>query len=176
MGYDATYKIVGELDDKFKPIFKKVTKQELNKYKNLVIGTCMLVKNLEVVSLSKLYDNITAYTRMYIEYIINNWKVDLKESLKDSNEIHVCGWDFSKSGPSYYPEDIEDVMNNTVENIFYIAINYTSDILDDSEKYYAKLNLIRDELDIEEYIYEIMEHLLFDTYARAEGSEFKESY
>lgn len=174
MGYEASYKIVGELDQRFKPIFKKTSQQEINKYKNLVVGICMLVKDLDVVGVSKLYDNISVYTKMYIQYIVNNWKVDLAEKLKESNEVHVCGWEFSR-GRDFYT-NIEDTISNTIERVFYIAINSTPDIFDDSERYYAKLNLIEEELNVEEFIWDIMEHDLFDTYAHKEDSNFNDSF
>lgn len=176
MGYEASYKIVGELDPKFKPIFNKASEEELNKYRNLIIGICMLVKDLDAIGLSKLYDNITVYTKMYIQSIVNNWKVDLEERLKDSNEINVCGWDYSDNRDSYVPEDVENVIINTIAGIFFIAINSTPDILNESTAYYTKLDLINDELNVEEYVYDIMEHSLFNMYAHKEGSEFSASY
>lgn len=176
MGYDASYKIVEELDSKFKSIFGKTSQRELNKYKNIVVGVCMLVKDLDIIGLSKLYDNISTYTRMYINCIVNNWKADLEEHLKESNEIHVCGWEFSRGRPSYSVEDIETTIDDTVERIFYIAITPTPDILDKSEDYYNKINLISDELNVEEIIYDIMEHSLFDMYAHKEGSDFSDSF
>lgn len=176
MGYEASFKIKEALDDRFKPIFREIKKDDIAKHRVILVATCMLEKKSDnSFDLHKIYEDIAIATRLYITYLTEDWKHDLKKSLEKDNEVTVCGWEYSDTGRTHL--DINELTNDIIERLFYISIDKSISILEDSEKYYNKLNLIKSELDeLPDLIYDILMYDLYCTYKDKENSEFNESY
>lgn len=173
MGYSATYKINEELDGRFKPLYKTFNKHSLEKSKTILVGTCLIARDINTYSLGKLYDEIYTCVKMYTMDLRDEWCHDLQERLKDTNEIQVCGWEFTRDKTGFV--DIDDFDRYTTESLFYIALNPTD--FNDLDKYHEKIHQINEQLsDAEWCIHDIMERDLFDTYAKKEGSEFEDGY
>lgn len=172
MGYSATYKINEELDSKFKSNFKLIKQHDIEKSKISLIGVCLIAREITTYSLTKLYDEIYAFVRIHIMNLRDSWCNNLQEQLKESNEIQVCGWEFTRDKVF---KDLEDYEEYLTENLFYITLTPTD--FENSEKYYEKINIIKEYISDSDYIVgDIMDRDLFDTYSKKEGSEFEDSY
>lgn len=181
MGYDASFKIIGEIDPKYKSWRKDTCHEDIVKYKNLLIAACMASSNENSDNLSATYDKILMSLKIYINYLSEDWKVNLAkgfENQKEEDKVYsVCGWKYSKngSGADWTIESLEDFM---IEELFQMAMQPSGSPFDDTEnKYYDKLSKIKDTVsEIEDIVWDIWEMDFYNDYKDKEGSDFEESY
>ena len=183
MGYQTTFRLKGELDNQFKTWMKSVTKSELTKYKVVLEGICMLpiekTDNMRGHTyMYKLYDDINTAVTMYVNYIVESWKIDLKNRIDENNEIWFCGWEFSDSGNDSPWENKEDLVDFFTEQLFLYVIQPTSGAFDyKNDDYYDKLQKVFDNInDIDDSVYDMMNHKFVNRYRDSEDAYESDGY
>lgn len=183
MGYQTTFRLKGELDDQFKTWMKSVTKSELTKYKVVLEGICMLPveKNDNMrghTYMYKLYGDINTAVSMYVEYIIESWKIWIKDRINENNEIYFCGWEYSNSGNNSPWESKEDLVDFFTEQLFLYVIQPTQGAFEyKNDDYYDKLQKVSDSInEIEDSVYGMMNHKFVNRYRDSEDAYESDGY
>lgn len=164
MGYETTFRLKGELDSKFKGWGKSSTKAEREQYESILLATCKLVslnyeanKNSLSSYLVKAYKDIDFATELYVNMLVNNWKVSLEKDLKDNNnETYFCGWRYADPNQSAW-ESIEDLKSYFKRGLFQESIYPTGSPYEDNNEYSIKLDRIQSYIDdLESCVYDCL--------------------
>ena len=156
MGYETHFRLKGELDNRFKSWMKEVKKEEIERQKNVLLATCMLTKldKGDSFELSKAYETISMAFRMYLNYLVESWKISLQQRLDyedeydKKGEVYFCGWNHAEGngGPTWESE--EDIINYFVPNIFLLAVEPCASPFDrENDTYHEKLEQISEYVD-----------------------------
>lgn len=183
MSYNTTFRLKGELDSQFKTWMKSVTKSELNKYRVVLEGICILpVEKSENqrghTYMYKLYSDIYTAVSMYVKYLIENWKIGLKSRIDEKNEILFCGWRFSDSGSGSPWDNEEDLTDFFTEQLFLYVIQPTKGAFDyENSDYDEKLQKVSDTInDIEDSVYEMMDKKFIERYRDSDDAYESDGY
>jgi len=183
MGYSTTFRLKGELDDQFKTWMRNVTKSELTKYKVVLEGICMLpVEKDENMRghtyMYKLYGDINTAVSMYVKYIIESWKADLKNRIDENNEIDFCGWEYCDSRNDSPWENDDDLTDFFTEQLFLYVIQPTQGAFEyKNDDYYDKLQKVSDSInEIEDSVYSMMNHKFVERYRNSEDADESDGY
>lgn len=177
MGYEATIKINGELDQKYKTYVTQINKSNNHMYKTLLIGTCLQhYDNLDCHKRKCLYEEIAMFVRLYVTTISDEWKLTLKKTLEENdNEFYVCGWDFAKNSSD--ETNIENIEEYVIEQLFLYATCANVEMISDEGKWHDKKTCVLDIVnDIEDSVWSFWDHEFYNDYKEKEGTTFEESY
>lgn len=183
MGYETTFRLKGELDTQFKTWMDKVSQSDLTKYKVVLEGICMLPvsrneKDRGFFYLYNLYSDIRTAVQMYVKYVSEKWKEDLKDRIDDKNEIWFCGWEFSDSTGNSPWEDEDDLTDFFTEQLFLYVIQPTKGAFEhENDDYDEKLQKVSDTInDIEDSVFGMMNHKFIDRYRDSEDAYESDGY
>lgn len=177
MGFDATIKINGEIDSKFKTDLTEFNSNQKNRYRAMLLGTCMQYhEDLNMSKRQSLYDEIAVFVRLYVMEITDEWKFRLKETLKESNnEFYVRGWSFYND--RWIRTTIDELEAGLIQELFLNSLCANVSLLDNSEKWHDKKGRIFDIVDeIEENVFDIMDHEFYEEYKDKEENELNEDF
>lgn len=177
MGYESTIKINGEIDPKYKTDLKEFNSNLKDRYRAMLLGTCLQYH--EDLSMSKrqlLYDEIAAFVRLYVMEITDEWKFHLKETLKENNnEFYVRGWSFYNG--TWIRTTIDELEAGLIQELFLYSLCANVSVLDNSEKWHDKKGQIFDIVnEIEENVFDIMDHEFYEEYKDKEENELNEDF
>ena len=174
MGYETHFRLKGELDKQFTSWMKEVKKEDINRQKNVLLATCMLTRLSKVdnFELNKVYNSISTAFRMYLNYLVEDWKINLQKRLDyedeydKKNEVYFCGWNHSEGHDDPTWEDEDDMINYFVPNIFLLAVESAASPFDnDDDTYYRKLEKISEYVnDLDDCVCDMMDSQFISFY------------
>lgn len=179
MGYDAKIKINGELDQKYQPFTVKGSQKQTEKWKTILLGTCMTgIEKREGVDMKSFYDNISMFVDLISYDVSEEWKHALKETLEENdNEYNVCGWSYSDRGLGDYVMSKDEYIAKVKQDLFLYSISLNVNFFEDEECWQRKLSIISETIEgIEETLWDILDHEFFREYKNKEGTEFEDDY
>lgn len=177
MGYESTIKINGELDAKYKTDLVAFNNGLKNRYRAMLLGTCLQYhEDLSVSKRQLLYDEIATFVRLYVIEITEEWKFHLKETLKENNnEFYVRGWSFYND--RWIHMSIDELEAGLIQDLFLNSLCANVSLLDDSEKWNDKKEQIFCIVnEIEVNVCDIMDHEFYEEYKDKEENELNEDF
>lgn len=168
MGYDCEFKLKGELDKEFVSYWREEpSEHDEHKYKEILVATCLAPLNGEAddaIVLNKRYDKITFAVRMVILHIVEMWKYNMVQTLKDNdNTVNFCGWDMSRGYD--FDKTLEQLISDTIESLFELSIIDAGKYFDESNDYFEKKREIKTTINyLDEEVWDVMNHKFLDRY------------
>lgn len=186
MGYSTTFRLKGELDDKFKTWTTSYKKSDEKKYKVILDAVCMKAydgfESRDAWVLYKIYDKVHNSVQFYVRLIVENWKYCLNKTLKEhNNEINFCGWEHASDRDSPW-ESEEDLVDHFTESLFMLAINESNKPFggkrnEDDEEWYEKWQKVSDiTSDIDECVVSLMDSQFINRYRDSEDADEDDGY
>lgn len=186
MGYSTTFRLKGELDDKFKTWTTSYKKSDEKKYKVILDAICMRaydgLEGKESWVLYKIYDKVHSAVQIYVRLIVENWKYSINKELKEhNNEINFYGWEHASDRDCPW-ESEEDLVDHFTESLFMLAINESNKPFggkrnEDDEEWYEKWQKVSDITnDIDECVVSLMDSLFIDRYRDSEDADEDDGY
>lgn len=161
MGFQANINKITELDERFKPSFysnstpeeiqDKIQEQKLD-----IISACMNPESIR-------YTSLKLMCRILVSLIEDEEKaIIVKRVEEDDGKLWYCGWEYAKE---YSEFDKDSILNRMIEDLIILnRVVKTPDYFDESEKFFEKLQHLKDALDIDELIQDIIRHELIRFY------------
>ena len=161
MGFQANINKITELDERFKPSFyshstpeeiqDKIQEQKLD-----IISACMNPESIR-------YTNLKLMCRILVSLIEDEEKaIIVRRVEKHDGKLWYCGWEYAKE---YSDFDKDSILDRMVEDLIILnRVVKTPDYFDESEKFFEKLQHLKDALDIDELIQDIIRHKLIRFY------------
>lgn len=186
MGYSTTFRLKGELDDKFKTWTTSYKKSDEKKYKVILDAICMRaydgLEGKESWVLYKIYDKVHSAVQIYVRLIVENWKYSINKELKEhNNEIKFYGREHASDRDCPW-ESEEDLVDHFTESLFMLAINESNKPFggkrnEDDEEWYEKWQKVSNITnDIDECVASLMDSLFIDRYRDSEDADEDDGY
>lgn len=150
MSYYTSFKLKGELDKQFQPLYSQHSPTDyIEKYKNVLFAICMEdMHNKRPEDYFKLYETLSIYTKMFLNILLTEYYLSLQDELKDKdNTISFCGWQYSRSSLSTLYTDKEDMIAHQVSYLFKTAIIKCDDYWDKDSTYHNKYSEVIEAID-----------------------------
>lgn len=150
MSYYTSFKLKGELDTQFRPLFGTSNESKyINKYENVLFAICMEDRtNYTPEDYSKLYDTLERYVNMYINLLLSDYWSSLQNELKNNNStIEFYGWQYCKSSFSPLYESKEDFIAKQASMLFRTAIIKCDNYWDKDSTYNCKYTEVLETID-----------------------------
>lgn len=181
MGYSTTFRLKGELDDKFKTWTTSYKKSDEKKYKVILDAVCMKAydgfEGRDTWVLYKIYDKVHSAVQFYVKLLVENWKYCIGKTLKEhNNEINFFGWEYSGDRDCPW-ESEEDLVDHFTEDLFMLAINESNKPFggkrnEDDEEWYEKWEKVNSiTRDIDECVVSLMDNQFIDRYRDSEDAD-----
>ena len=161
MGYDTSFKLKAPIDKRFTGWMLDVKSSDIEEAKNVLIAVCMKsqVREPDTVELSKAYRKIDFSLRLYINYLIENWKCAHKGDAGD--EYSFCGWELSRGREMHIDDNYDpatEIRDEFCPHLFFSAIEVTKGRFEsDNNDYHSKYEAISDIVnEIEETVWDTM--------------------
>ena len=161
MGYDTSFKLKAPIDKRFTGWMRDVKSSDIEEAKNVLIAVCMKsqVREPDTVELSKAYRKIDFSLRLYINYLIENWKCAHKGDVGD--EYSFCGWELSRGREMHIDDNYDpatEIRDEFCPHLFFSAIEVTKGRFEsDNNDYHSKYEAISDIVnEIEETVWDTM--------------------
>lgn len=179
MSYETTFKLKKELDDEFKShslVSNLLFEEYVEQLKNLLIAQCLFDdENINRDTLSLLYDKIKLNCTLYVNKLIEYWKISLMNELKEHNEtVYFNGWKFSpKAILQSTFQNITEIINYFTKELLFISITKTKTPLDnDNSDYYAKRDKIQEIInDIPSSVFDFWDFKFINRYRNSLDAE-----
>lgn len=148
MGYDTSFKLKAPIDKRFVGWMRDVKSSDIEESKNVLIAVCMKsqVNEPDTMELSKAYRKIDFSLRLYINYLIEDWKNNHKGDVGD--EYSFCGWELSRGREMRIDDDYDpatEIRNDFCSYLFFSAIEVTKGKFEsDNDDYHSKYEAISD--------------------------------
>lgn len=186
MGYSTTFRLKGELDDKFKTWTTSYKKSDEKKYKVILDAVCMKAydgfDSKDTWVLHKIYDKVHSAVQFYVRLLVENWKYCIGKTLKEhNNEINFFGWEYSGDRDCPW-ESEEDLVDHFTEDLFMLAINESNKPFggkrnEDDEEWYEKWEKVNSiTRDIDECVVSLMDNQFIDRYRDSEDADEDDGY
>lgn len=182
MGYSTTFRLKGELDSKFQPLYRKEpTKQEIQRYKSALLALCMNEipenKRSNYFELIRVFDNLWVGVQSCVLTFKEIWKYRLKSRI-ENNEIDFYGWEYSDDRDISLWDDEDDLVAFHTNDLFEIVIVPASSRFDkESESYYEKLSQINNVINsLEESVDSLMDQQFFEFYRDSDKADESDGY
>lgn len=161
MGYDTSFKLKTPIDKRFTGWMRDVKSSDIEEAKNVLIAVCMKsqVREPDTVELSKAYRKIDFSLRLYINYLIEDWKCAHKGDVGD--EYSFCGWELSRGREMHIDDNYDpatEIRDEFCPHLFFSAIEVTKGRFEnDNNDYHSKYEAISDIVnEIEETVWDTM--------------------
>lgn len=161
MGYDTSFKLKAPLDKRFVGWMREVKSSDIEETKNILIAVCMKsqVREPNASELSKVYKNIDFSLRLYINYLIEDWKC--RHNGDVGTEYSFCGWELSRGREIHIDDNYDpatEIRNDFCSYLFFSAIEVTKGKFEsDNDDYHSKFESISDIVnEIEESVWDTM--------------------
>ena len=169
MGYDTSFKLKAPLDKRFVGWMRDVKPGDIEESKNVLIAVCMKsgVQEPDASELSKVYKKIDFSLRLYINYLIEDWKNKHKGDAGD--EYSFCGWEYARGREIYFDDKYDpatEIRNDFCSYLFFSAIEASKGKFEsDNDDYYSKLEAISDTVsEIEDIVWDTMNKYFISFY------------
>ena len=172
MGYDITIIKPNEIDDRFVPQYKhydeKEVEAQINDIKYDIIKVCMEPpKENILVNNNDLRFRLKTYITLLGEYTRNRIASDIEKN----GEVHFCGWHLVTHDECSLDSIIDYTLDNLIE---YRMLVRTPDFFEERNNFYEKLNLIKEQLDLEETVCDYISRDFVQTYKDKYEKKFDE--
>lgn len=150
MSYYTSFKLKGELDKQFLPLYSQHSSTDyIEKYKNVLFAICMEdMRNKKPEDYFKLYETLSIYTKMFLNILLTEYYLYIQDTLKsEDNTISFCGWQYSRSSLSTLYTDKEDMIAHQVSYLFKIAIIKCGDYWAKDSTYHDKYSEVIEAID-----------------------------
>lgn len=161
MGYDTSFKLKAPIDKRFTGWMRDVKSNDIEEAKNVLIAVCMKsqVKEPDEMEFRKAYKRIDFSLRLYINYLIEDWKSKHKGDV--GTEFSFCGWELSRGREIYIDDEYDpatEIRNDFCSHLFFTAIEATKGKFEqDNNDYYSKYESISDTVnEIEDVVWDTM--------------------
>ena len=161
MGYDTSFKLKAPIDKRFVGWMRDVKLSDIEESKNVLIAVCMKsgVQEPDAVELSKAYRKIDFSLRLYINYLIEDWKNNHKGDVGD--EFSFCGWEYARGREIRIDDEYDpatEIRNDFCPHLFFSAIEASKGKFEsDNNDYYSKYEAISDAVnEIEDTVWDTM--------------------
>ena len=161
MGYDTSFKLKTPIDKRFTGWMRDVKSSDIEEAKNVLIAVCMKsqAREPDTVELSKAYRKIDFSLRLYINYLIEDWKCAHKGDVGD--EYSFCGWELSRGREMHIDDNYDpatEIRDEFCPHLFFSAIEVTKGRFEsDNNDYHSKYEAISDIVnEIEETVWDTM--------------------
>lgn len=151
MGYDTSFKLKAPIDKRFVGWMHDVKSSDIEESKNVLIAVCMKsqVNEPDTMELSKAYRKIDFSLRLYINYLIEDWKNNHKGDV--GTEYSFCGWELSRGREMHIDDNYDpatEIRNDFCSYLFFSAIEVTKGKFEsDNDDYHSKYEAISDVVD-----------------------------
>ena len=148
MGYDTSFKLKAPIDQRFVGWMQDVKPSDIEESKNVLIAVCMKsqVNEPDAMELSKAYRKIDFSLRLYINYLIEDWKNSHKGDV--GTEYSFCGWELSRGREIHFDDEYDpaaEIRNEFCSHLFFSAIETTKGRFErDNDDYHSKYEAISD--------------------------------
>lgn len=138
MGYQINVKIKKELPSEFKPTLTKV---EVDKYKSILamLTAKIKIEKLDAFSLLGIFNNIEFASRLYVNELVDNWKINLTDKIIN-NETWFSGWEISHKSDITIDDLKSDNIRHLTESLFQVLLGDN----DEPTKYTNAFDIIID--------------------------------
>ena len=151
MGYDTSFKLKAPIDKRFVGWMRDVKSSDIEESKNVLIAVCMKsqVSEPDAMELSKAYRNIDFSLRLYINYLIEDWKNNHQGDV--GTEYSFRGWELSRGREMHIDDNYDpatEIRNDFCSYLFFSAIEATKGKFEsDNDDYHSKYEAISDVVD-----------------------------
>ena len=173
MGYGTKFKLKGDLDKEFKSSgYLNHSQSEIDAMEILLIAQCMCEDNYKCDHYLETEKRIETTLRMYVTYLEEKWKSDLKDRLAEDGSIRFCGWEHSRGGRNISWNSSDDIVSFYLRELFLIAIIKTQNPLDEDSNYHIKQQKIFDLLaDLPWNVNDMWDQKFIDRYRDSDDAE-----
>ena len=146
MGYDTSFKLKAPIDKRFIGWMRDVKSGDIEESKNVLIAVCMKsqVREPDEMEFRKAYKRIDFSLRLYINYLIEDWKNKHKGDV--GTEFSFCGWEYSRGGEIHIDDEYDpaaEIRNDFCSHLFFSAIEATKGKFEsDNDDYHSKYEAI----------------------------------
>ena len=169
MGYDTSFKLKAPIDKRFVGWLRDVKSSDIEESKNVLIAVCMKsqVNEPDAMELSKAYRKIDFSLRLYINYLIEDWKNNHKGDV--GTEYSFCGWEYVRGKEMHFDDEYDpatEICNEFCSHLFFSAIEATKGRFErDNDDYHSKYEAISDIVnEIEEIVWDTMNKYFISFY------------
>ena len=161
MGYDTSFKLKAPIDKRFVGWMRDVKSDDIEEAKNVLIAVCMKsqVREPDEMEFRKAYKRIDFSLRLYINYLIEDWKNKHKGDV--GTEFSFCGWELSRGREMCINDDYDpatEIRNEFCSHLFFSAIEATKGKFEsDNDDYHSKYESVSDTVnEIEDVVWDTM--------------------
>ena len=169
MGYDTSFKLKAPIDKRFTGWMRDVKSSDIEESKNVLIAVCMKsqVSEPDAMELSKAYRKIDFSLRLYINYLIEDWKNNHKGDV--GTEYSFCGWEYARGREMHFDDEYDpaaEIRNEFCSHLFFSAIEATKGRFErDNDDYHSKYEAVSDIVnEIEETVWDTMNKYFISFY------------
>lgn len=165
MGYQVTLKFPKdyEIDPKYKPMKLNKTgcfRNTSETIKQEIIQYCMLDHSENP---AEVFRYLRMNVGLLIEYLFDKSREYIMNSIETNGEVSWCGWNYADAESVFDNKD--NLVDSCVMDLALLAtVVKTPDYLEDSERFYDKVNAIRDAINIDEIAIEMMDYEFLNQY------------
>ena len=169
MGYDTSFKLKAPIDKRFIGWMRDVKSGDIEEAKNVLIAVCMKsqVREPDDMEFRKAYKRIDFSLRLYINYLIEDWKNKHKGDV--GTEFSFCGWEYSRGREIHIDDEYDpaaEIRNDFCSYLFFSAIEVTKGKFEsDNDDYHSKYEAISDTVnEIEDVVWDTMNKYFISFY------------
>ena len=169
MGYDTSFKLKAPIDKRFVGWMRDVKSGDIEEAKNVLIAVCMKsqVREPDEMEFRKAYKRIDFSLRLYINYLIEDWKNKHKGDV--GTEFSFCGWEYSRGREIHIDDEYDpaaEIRNDFCSYLFFSAIEATKGKFEsDNDDYHSKYEAISDAVnEIEDVVWDTMNKYFISFY------------
>lgn len=169
MGYEVKIIKPENLDDRFKTILKDSNDDYIAELKNEILIDCMTKEDFTYGSVKSMRFKISCLIQAIEENVKFNILNRFEHLEEGEDGVWFCGRHLTR--PSTYNREIS--INNTLETcLLYKYVIPTPDYFEDSEKFFEKVDKIKEELEFEDYISDEITADFCMTYKKEENESY----
>lgn len=145
MGYGTKFTLKKELDKEFKSLgYMDLKQSDIDAMEVLLVAQCMCEDNYKSDHYLEAEKRIATTLGMYVTYLEERWKSNLKDRLDADGYVRFCGWEHSREGRDIAWSTTDDIVGFYLRELFLLAIIKTQDPLEDDSNYHIKQQKIFD--------------------------------